>query len=1396
MDKKRCPKGYRKDPETGECVKMSEELIKHKQSLRNKKKGVIFDEKGQKIKPAKYTQKKRVSLDDAIDESLINQGIDALIHPENEVFVDEVLKPKEPKGEPEPEEKEVEEKEPDGGEPEEKEESKEESKGEPEEKDESKDESKEESKGEPEEEEPEEEEDEEEEDEVLEPPKQMDIDTSNRNDFLLKKEELEAEDARYSTTNLYPTLNDPNFSYKIAQRQEFANTKYDGSIEDIRKQSDILCNAPFELLPHQLFVKNFLSFQTPYNSLLLYHGLGSGKTCSAIGIAEEMRDYMKQMGFTKKIIIVASPNVQDNFQLQLFDERKLKLLPDGTWNLNTCVGNALLKEINPTNLKGLTKERISSQIRTLIKTYYTFMGDKGEFANYIKKVIHIPEDAGLNEKERAELRKKKIKFHFNNRLIIIDEIHNIRISDSNKTKMTYVLLDEVVKKSDNLRLLLLSATPLYNSYSEIIWLTNLLNANDNRGLIKEENVFNSDGTFKEGGRELLVRKLTGYISYVRGENPYTFPYRIYPAQFDQSRTLKQYPSVQMNKIPIEEPLKYAPVYKDTIGEYQAMGYHFIMKYLGLKSSATTDKNGKTRLMPTFENMEKFGYTLLLAPLESLIMVYPNKRLDDAVTERKVELLESTDDAAATFPEEESRNIIKSIIGKTGLFNIMKYKTILEPVPKRFQFDYHGTVLKRYGEIFAPDNIHKYSSKIANICDILRRPSKGIVLIYSQYIDGGIVPMTLALESMGFSRYASTKAHQTNLLKTPKEQIDSRTLKPRSQVPKGEFKPAKYVIISGDKHFSQNNNDDIKYITNSENKNGELVKVVLISKAASEGLDFKNIRQVHILEPWYNMNRIEQIIGRGARNLSHCGLPFEERNVEIYLHGVVLDEDEESADMYVYRSAEKKAIQIGQVTRLMKEVSVDCLLNIEQTNFTAEKLAEMIENQNIEIELSSGGSIQYQIGDKPYTELCDYMGSCTYTSASETQGSPTEVEMIQNTQEENFVKTNSDTIMKRVRDLFLEKMVYKREHLINAVNIVKKYPIEHIHYALTRFINSETEELLDKYGRTGHLVSRGEYYAFQPNEVLDPSISTFERNVPVDFKHESIKLELPKEIRKLDEISQLKREPSIEEPSLLKRSYDDILLDISNNVFSILKKQDLKVKASDKNWYKHANKVLNELMVIHGMPENLINKYVLYHFLDYLPLQDKLTLASHIYDIEVKTGTEIIIKMYFDELLLINEDENSRALLLFNGKENVLYVESEGDWVKGAYTDYKDFESLRSSKFSYLVENINPTEIGFMQLFKSKDMSFKIKDMTQKRNNKGAKCEDASKPVIAKKIGIVLNEPNIYAETSIEKPELCVILEVLMRWIHEKNMTSESKGKAIFFGIEQAQEMDVSNIRIS
>ena len=191
------------------------------------------------------------------------------------------------------------------------------------------------------------------------------------NSELENREELEKnpEDHAY----LYPTLDDPNFNIKIAQKKEFMDTKYEGDIYNVEEYAKILKTAEYELLPQQAFVRNFLSFQTPYNSLMLFHGLGSGKTCSAIGVCEEMRDYLKQMGVNKHIIIVASPNVQDNFKLQLFDERQLKEV-DGIWTMKGCLGNKLLKEINPTGMKGLKREKVIHHVKNLINASYTFQG--------------------------------------------------------------------------------------------------------------------------------------------------------------------------------------------------------------------------------------------------------------------------------------------------------------------------------------------------------------------------------------------------------------------------------------------------------------------------------------------------------------------------------------------------------------------------------------------------------------------------------------------------------------------------------------------------------------------------------------------------------------------------------------------------------------------------------------------------------------------------------------------------------------------------------------------------------------------------------------------------------------------------------------------------------------
>ena len=155
-----------------------------------------------------------------------------------------------------------------------------------------------------------------------------------------------------TTDHLYPLIDDPKIQMKIALKDEFSDTKahVPENYKDVQKLADTYNHKAFELSSHQLFIKNFISFHTPYRSLLLYHGLGSGKTCSAIQVCEVMRHYYMKMNMNKKIMIIASPNVQIEIQKQLFDPNKLRE-KNGLWYLDTCVGNEFIKEINPTNMQ-------------------------------------------------------------------------------------------------------------------------------------------------------------------------------------------------------------------------------------------------------------------------------------------------------------------------------------------------------------------------------------------------------------------------------------------------------------------------------------------------------------------------------------------------------------------------------------------------------------------------------------------------------------------------------------------------------------------------------------------------------------------------------------------------------------------------------------------------------------------------------------------------------------------------------------------------------------------------------------------------------------------------------------------------------------------------------------
>jgi len=1327
---------------------------------------------------------------------------------------------------------------------------------------------------------------------------------------------------------LYPNLNDPNFNIKIAEKKEFSDTKYDGQIYDVKEYADILSKAEFELSPHQAFIRNFMSFQTPYNSLLLDHGLGSGKTCTAIGVTEEMRDYSKQMGISNKIIVVASPNVQDNFKLQLFDERKLKLV-DGIWNIKGCIGNKLLKEINPTNMKGLTKEKLVQQVKSLINASYSFMGYT-QFANEITRV------AGENEKPSARIR--NLQQAFNNRLIVIDEVHNIRISDDNENKNIAKNLMYLVTVCKNVRLLLLSATPMFNNYKEIIWLLNLMNLNDKRGVVSIKDIFDKDGNFKqsqdgkESGKELLIRKVTGYISYVRGENPYTFPFRVYPNLFAPKHTFQsitEYPKYQMNckLIPDDKKINKIQLYLSKIGDYQELGYAYVIDILR-KNKVFKERqqdNDKTKNKNKDENIQTFGYSELQIPLQSLNIVYPMEGLEELVetiepcqmldeaddnpsidvsddeesesetgsnldenedeqfdvdvdeilsegpkvsdnepsksseleseefvdqgVEGVIEGLSSLDDLKTSLhaikenekekkkedeceeleeqievlvsklkqkrcaisksktksstllggkkgdegkQESQRLNINTSeLTGTDGLQRVMKFIDTKTPSEKG-AFEYKASTLQNYGAIFSPNEIGKYSSKIKSICESIydshtNTVSSGIVLIYSSYIDGGIVPMALALEEMGFTRYTAGQNVKPLFKTAPTEVVDVRTMKPPSS--KKDFMPAKYVMITGDVRLSPNNVADVNALTNEDNINGHKIKVVLISQAGSEGLDFKAIRQIHIMEPWYNMNRIEQITGRGVRNFSHKDLPFEQRNVEIFLHGTILtNPEEEPADLYVYRVAELKAIKIGRVTRLLKQTAVDCIINHDQTEFTSDRFKEIEQNRHVKQILSTGVELtNFEIGDIPNSANCDYMDTCEYDCLPDAEID--EFRQNYDTYTETFMLINSDKIIQKIKALMRMRYFYKKRDLFHYLNTPKKYPTAQIYAALTQMLNDQSEYILDRYGRTGYLINVGEYYLFQPSELNYKNVSIFDRSVPLDFKHNMIQFDIKEELAKHEYNKPIDLEIVEEEPTTKINKHGKKIFEEMRANYDLARITG-KVDRGEDNWYKYCGIVILKMRK-EGISIDALQNFLIDHIIESLMYREKVDLLNYLHIdneslCQISGKDDIFlskVKKYFCDKII--RYRKLTSIVLFDGpsrKNNLkVYMLKNHRWVDAEPEDIREIGLAINDKFK-LKPNLNQF-VGFMGFEeKNKYMIFKVKDTTKQRHT-GSRCDQAGKKKTIDLLNEIVGREQYTKENTkgIVQQELCIFQEFTLR-----NYERERKdGKTWFLNTEMA-----------
>ena len=800
------------------------------------------------------------------------------------------------------------------------------------------------------------------------------------------------------------------------------------SLETLKQMREDMCSISshdFKLQPNQRFLRRVLSPDSPTRNLLMVHGTGQGKTCTAIQIAEE---YIIRPEFQdKRVFVLANPSIQENFKSQIFDITRISPDADGIVLSKQCTGRRYFDMIQRSQSQPLKYTERASQIRIMkqasriIGEFYEFQSYSG-FANLIqRKQMEVKSENEMNA---------WIHETFDNRLIIIDEAHNLKETTETETsKLVALAFERIIKTANGVTLVLLTATPMYDTYDEILYYLNLFLWNDRRldlkSSVKTSDIFTESGDFKNADTESKFRGwCQDYISYVKGGNPFTFPFRLPPpeeAPIDRKTDI-------FGKA-IKSPRKYLSLFASEVSKTQEKA----IKDLTVK--ATSDPR--------------------------LICVFPE---DNSFRE--------------TFEKSKDGFTYKS------------------------------------EKFLAPSKVAEYSSKFAAIMKSLDK-SSGIVFVYSNLVESGAQLFSMCLEEHGFE-----PAIGNRLMSETSEEIKRGS--------KG-----RYVLFTSEISDVEINRALIR-LRRPENVDGSDIRVVVASPKVSEGVDFRYVRQIHILDPWFNMSRLEQVIGRGMRTCSHSLLPFEQQNCTVYLHICrYANSTQETLDEYIYRVfVEDKAHRIAKVKRVVMESAMDCPLqndiNSLPTDWSRElKIPQIRAGDNKKIELSLKDMSAPTFEDGSDTVVCKVM--------NETPDPDHERPL-------SAILDVKDEVLDKVTKLFARKPIWMKTDLFNHTSL-KAYHKNVLSYILKTAIDSGFM-LRDKYRRSGFLQSKDGVFAFTigKNDTLvertttEPEVSLVELN---EEKQPESKLEETTLTREVINLSEKVEEYEFPE-YIRKRFSSDIL----------------------------------------------------------------------------------------------------------------------------------------------------------------------------------------------------------------------------------------------------------------
>ena len=888
----------------------------------------------------------------------------------------------------------------------------------------------------------------------------------------------------------YPNYFNKQFNQIIYNKKEFNNCK--------TEKSDFISINPtdsFKKTNTQRFIQNFLHPQTPYNGIFLWHGVGSGKTCTGITVAENFRNVMFNL---KKKILILLPNntLEENWYNEIFNINKE--IDNSSGSDVQCTGDIYTKYYNNLNkipsiideLQIMETSKLSLKLNKLSSKYTDEKDEicaiveggnrtkildkliniykienKKKLKNKIKKYINsfyeISTYRILTNKLEKEFKNfftetdkiNYIQTHYSDRIIIMDEIHSAR--DVDRVKKGSIYLEMIARYGINNKMILLSATPIYDTLSEILFIINLLLLNDKRGILRKKNIFEDNiknskdekkkskdeneliESLKKGAMEILNQKTRGYISYLRGQNPFTYPIKLWP---DNNKFLpdffetKPYKSFKDNFVKNDSLV----FYENKLSDYHSKSYVKLQEKLG------STKN------------KKLG--------QICNITYPNELTFNEVFTKDDNIYSINNDVPEDFPK----------------------------------------------DFLKLENIQQYSTKIYNIVNEIIK-SKGIVFVHSEYVDTGhgILPLAFVLENAGFDRYNGSKKDVNFIVKNRDKDdcycsINKKYYKDISD--KKTFIQAKYIYLTGKDVNKKLLNELIEQTRSDDNTYGKNIMVVLGSDVITQGVSFFNIRQMHIMSPWWNFSKIEQITGRGMRNFSHKNLPESQRNITIFLHVSTIDSkvlniqyienNIITLDEYMYKISFQKKLETAGLEFELKKISIDCALNFHSNSFLQSSY-----NEEYNIEDSSGNKRLIKIHDKDYSFECD-LSKCLSQKA---KCNININDKADNHTSFNVIEKNTQYIQEIIEKLYDYKLFYKLEEIIKKLDLEKKESNKlYIYIALNDMIYKKKKffiyDIKNSERRKGYLIYRDKFYIFQP-VFKDSLLKNFE-NLPLTYRNKS------------------------------------------------------------------------------------------------------------------------------------------------------------------------------------------------------------------------------------------------------------------------------------------------------